>query len=166
MLRQNIWKDAMSERYWMYGRLWWDYRIIVCVVRYSLDYRIIVFVDRYSLDYRIIVCVDLDAFLQSLSSPSITNTSLLNAAKRVGLVQIGLHHHFIEINLFSPWHSWKIAGLALSNNHSPTQTETNFIVYRTRVEHAHHYTTDAVAFVWCLKWQFFLHQYSINVVNF
>jgi hypothetical protein len=22
MLRQNIWKDAMSERYWMYGRLW------------------------------------------------------------------------------------------------------------------------------------------------
>jgi hypothetical protein len=40
-------------------------------------YRIIVFVDRYSLDYRIIVCVDLDAFLQSLSSPSTTNTSLL-----------------------------------------------------------------------------------------
>ena len=22
MLRQNIWKDATSERYWMYGRLW------------------------------------------------------------------------------------------------------------------------------------------------
>jgi len=24
----------------------------------------------------------------------------------------------LKINLFSPWYSWKIAGLALNNNHS------------------------------------------------
>jgi hypothetical protein len=26
----------------------------------------------------------------------------------------------LKINLFSPWYSWKIAGLALKNNHSLT----------------------------------------------
>jgi hypothetical protein len=36
------------------------------------------------------------------------------------LVQSGHHHHFIEYNLFSPWYSWKIAHLALNNNHSLT----------------------------------------------
>jgi hypothetical protein len=41
-----------------------------------------------------------------------------NTTKRVGLVQSGPYHHFIEINLFSPWYSWKIVELALSNNHS------------------------------------------------
>ena len=35
---------------------------------------------------------------------------------RVGLVQSGYHHHhFIKLNLFSPWYSWKIAHLALKN---------------------------------------------------
>jgi len=27
----------------------------------------------------------------------------------------------LKINLFSPWYSWKIAELALNNNHSLTQ---------------------------------------------
>jgi hypothetical protein len=39
----------------------------------------------------------------------------------VGLVQCGHHHHLIEINVFLPWYSWKIAELALNNNHSLTQ---------------------------------------------
>jgi len=30
----------------------------------------------------------------------------------------------LKINLFSPWYSWKIAALALNNNHSLTQIET------------------------------------------
>jgi hypothetical protein len=68
-----------------------DYKIIVCVVRYSLDYRIIVCVVRYNLDYKIIVCVDLNTFLQSLSSPSITNTSLL----------LNKQKQFIVNNLYS-----------------------------------------------------------------
>ena len=74
-----------------------DYRIIVCVVRYSLDYRIIVsgmwfireFADfrcpgvKFNATFNNIsvfagsLSVDLNAFLQSLSSTSITNTSLL-----------------------------------------------------------------------------------------
>ena len=29
-----------------------------------------------------------------------------------------------HIDLFSPWYSWKIAELALNNNHSPTQSLT------------------------------------------
>ena len=40
--------------------------------------------------------------------------------QRVGLVQSGHHHHFIECNLFSAWYSWKIPELVLSNNHSLT----------------------------------------------
>ena len=43
-----------------------------------------------------------------------------NTTKRVGLVQSGSYHHFIEINLFSPWYSRRIVELALSNNHSLT----------------------------------------------
>jgi hypothetical protein len=34
----------------------------------------------------------------------------------------------LKINLFSPWYSWKIGEMALSNN-----------------EHANHYTTDTSA---------------------
>ena len=42
-----------------------------------------------------------------------------NPTKDVGLEQSGPHHHhLIENNLFSPWYSWKIAELALNNNHS------------------------------------------------
>ena len=33
-------------------------------------------------------------------------------------VQSRHHYHIIEFNLFSPWHSWKIAHLAFKNNHS------------------------------------------------
>jgi len=40
-----------------------------------------------------------------------------NPTKRVVLLQSGSHHHFIKINLFSPWYSWKIAELVLNNNH-------------------------------------------------
>ena len=39
-----------------------------------------------------------------------------NPPQRVGLEQNGPHGH-IEMNLFSPWYSWKIAELALNNNH-------------------------------------------------
>jgi hypothetical protein len=46
-------------------------------------------------------------------------STIKNTIKHVGLVQIGPHHHhLIEINLFSLWYSWKIAELALNNNHS------------------------------------------------
>jgi hypothetical protein len=31
----------------------------------------------------------------------------------------------LKINLFSPWHSWKIAELALSNNHSLVELATD-----------------------------------------
>jgi len=31
----------------------------------------------------------------------------------------------LKINLFSPWYSWKIAALALNNNHSLTQSTIN-----------------------------------------
>ena len=40
--------------------------------------------------------------------------------KHVDLVHSRHHHHFIECNSFSPWNSWKIANLALNNNHSLT----------------------------------------------
>jgi hypothetical protein len=39
-----------------------------------------------------------------------------NPNRRVGLVQCR-HHRLIDIN-FWPWYNWKIAGLALNNNHS------------------------------------------------
>ena len=38
--------------------------------------------------------------------------------KRVGLIFSRHHHYFIEC-MFSPWYSWRIAHLALNNNHSP-----------------------------------------------
>jgi hypothetical protein len=38
----------------------------------------------------------------------------------------------LKINLFSPWYSWKIAELALNNNHSLTystiEIETNLTI--------------------------------------
>ena len=40
-------------------------------------------------------------------------------------IWIELNFHLIEINLFSSWYSWKIAVLALSNNHS---LELNFAI--------------------------------------
>ena len=52
-----------------------------------------------------------------------------NTTKRVGLVQSGPYHHFIEINLFSPWYSWTIVELALSNNHSLTQSIWTFLSF-------------------------------------
>ena len=42
-----------------------------------------------------------------------------NQTMCVGLVQSGPHHHHL-IFLFSPWYSWKISELALSNNQSLT----------------------------------------------
>jgi hypothetical protein len=40
----------------------------------------------------------------------------------------------LKINLFSPWYSWKIAELALSNNHSltifPSNTKDIFLKYK------------------------------------
>jgi hypothetical protein len=45
-----------------------------------------------------------------------------NQIERVDLVQSGHHHHFIHCNLFSLWHSWKIAHLILNNHHSLTMT--------------------------------------------
>jgi hypothetical protein len=44
-----------------------------------------------------------------------------NPTKHVGLVQSGPQIHLIEINLFSPWYSWKIAELVLNiTTHSLT----------------------------------------------
>ena len=54
-----------------------------------------------------------------------------NTTKRVGLVQSGPYHYFIEINLFSPWYSWTIVELALSNNHSLTQSVHLHIRFRS-----------------------------------
>ena len=52
-------------------------------------------------------------------------STIQNPTRRVGLVQSG------QINLFSPWYSWKIAELALSNNHSLTQIKyySRFYMY-------------------------------------
>jgi hypothetical protein len=33
-----------------------------------------------------------------------------------------------KINLFSPWYSWKLAELALTNNHTLTQISTNVVM--------------------------------------
>ena len=38
--------------------------------------------------------------------------------KHVIRVQNILHYHLIKYNVFLPWYSWKIAHLALNNNHS------------------------------------------------
>jgi hypothetical protein len=57
-------------------------------------------------------CLPADCFRISV------NYYYKNPFQRVGLVQSGHHDHFTECNLFSPWYSWKIAELALSNNHS------------------------------------------------
>ena len=46
--------------------------------------------------------------------------ALLNPAKRVGLVQSGHLHYFIECNLFLPWYNWNIAHLVINNDHSIT----------------------------------------------
>jgi len=43
-----------------------------------------------------------------------------NPTQRVSPEQSGHHHYVIECNLLSPWYSWKIAELALSNTHSLT----------------------------------------------
>jgi hypothetical protein len=43
-----------------------------------------------------------------------------NPTERVGLVQRDSIIIFLKINLFSPWYSWKLAELALNNNHSLT----------------------------------------------
>ena len=52
-----------------------------------------------------------------------------NPTKRVDLVQSRPHHHhLIKINFFSPWYSWKIAELALNNNHSLTRISPCSIV--------------------------------------
>ena len=45
-------------------------------------------------------------------------STIKNPTKHVGQVQSKHHYHLIECNLFSPWYSWKIAHLALNNNHS------------------------------------------------
>ena len=37
------------------------------------------------------------------------------------------HHHFIECNLFSPWYSWKIAHLALEDNHPHTHIPIMYV---------------------------------------
>jgi hypothetical protein len=44
------------------------------------------------------------------------------------LLQNGHYHHFIECNLFLPWYtcSWKIAHLALNNNHLYSYQNENF----------------------------------------
>jgi hypothetical protein len=59
-------------------------------------------------------CLPADCFRISV------NYYYKNPFQRVGLVQSGHHDHFTECNLFSPWYSWKIAELALSNNGSIT----------------------------------------------
>ena len=38
----------------------------------------------------------------------------------------------LKINLFSPWNSWKIAELALNNNHSLTHSPPNPYYYRNK----------------------------------
>jgi hypothetical protein len=48
-----------------------------------------------------------------------------NPTQHVGLVQSGPHHHFIEINLFPPWYSWKIDELVLNNNYLLTHSLTH-----------------------------------------
>jgi len=53
------------------------------------------------------------------------NQHYKNPANCVGLVQKD-HHHLIECNLLSPRYNWKIAHLALNNNHSLTQENDNF----------------------------------------
>jgi hypothetical protein len=44
-----------------------------------------------------------------------------NPTQRVGLEQVDLIIISLKINLLSPWYSWKIAELALNNNHSLIQ---------------------------------------------
>jgi hypothetical protein len=48
------------------------------------------------------------------------NTIKKNPTKRVGLVQIGPHHLIENILVITMIYSWKIAELALNNNHSLT----------------------------------------------
>ena len=55
-------------------------------------------------------------------------SSIKKPTKCVGLVQ-SEPQHLTEYNLFSPWYSWKIAELALSNNHSLTHyTNSQFFL--------------------------------------
>ena len=58
-----------------------------------------------------------DMFTRGLDSVSLPYK---NPTQRVGLEESGHHHNFNWCNLFSPWYSWKIAHLALNNNHSLT----------------------------------------------
>ena len=66
--------------------------------------------------------------------------------KPVGLVQSRHHHHnFIECNLFSPWYSWKIAHLALNNNHSLTiwRNDTKY-----EIQYISYMLMGQIVFVW------------------
>ena len=44
----------------------------------------------------------------------------------VGLVQSRHHHHITEFDLFLLWYSWKIAHLALNNNHSLLMKQSSY----------------------------------------
>ena len=50
-------------------------------------------------------------------------STLKNPAQHVGLNKADLIIISLKINLFSPWYSWKIAELALTNNHSLTDIQ-------------------------------------------
>ena len=47
-----------------------------------------------------------------------------NPITHIGLVQNKHHHHFMECKLFLSWYSWKVAHLALKNNHSLSKVST------------------------------------------
>jgi len=53
-------------------------------------------------------------YLQTVVSVSL---HYKHQTKHVGLVQTREHYHHIECNLLSPWNNWKIAHVALNNNH-------------------------------------------------
>ena len=75
-----------------------------------------------------------------------------NPTKSVGLV-------LLKINLFSPWYSWKIAELALSDNHSLTYSRNYIPCISVSIDIAWHrvlyrMTSWCGVLEWSMEWYF------------
>ena len=95
----------------------------------------------------------------------LTVVSTINPTKHVGLVQSG-PNHLTENDLVLSWYSWKIAELALKNNHSNSTFEIQILMISINRNYLSSYWIYICSppLSWVLRETYFLNVYY-NILN-